>query len=235
MSLMDVADPEATLLEANRVLKPRGFAQFSIVHPVTSTRIRRWIDDDTGRRGPGVGDYFVEGPVTETWTFGAAPEEIQRQHRPFTITYVRRTLARWFEAFRAAGLVVDAIGEPCASEDLAAIIPRWPTPGSSPTSCTSAPGKDRSRDARTRRHPGLHRIGERGRGGDDLAPSLGARVPSCPDWSLTELIWHLGRVQRFWATTVHAGELDPEFPACTVVAQNRWTRPRCRINSLSSR
>ena len=43
--------------------------------------------------------------------------------------------------------------------------------------------------------------------------SLDARVPSCPDWSLTELIWHLGRVQRFWATTVHAGELDPEFPA----------------------
>ena len=43
--------------------------------------------------------------------------------------------------------------------------------------------------------------------------SLDARVPLCPDWSLTELIWHLGRVQRFWATTVHAGELDPEFPA----------------------
>jgi uncharacterized protein (TIGR03083 family) len=27
------------------------------------------------------------------------------------------------------------------------------------------------------------------------------------------LILHLGRVQRFWATTVRAGELDPEFPA----------------------
>jgi uncharacterized protein (TIGR03083 family) len=45
------------------------------------------------------------------------------------------------------------------------------------------------------------------------AATLGARVPSCPDWSLTELIWHLGRVQRFWATTVRAGERDPEFPA----------------------
>jgi ubiquinone/menaquinone biosynthesis C-methylase UbiE len=120
MSLMDVADPEATLHEVSRVLKPRGFAQFSIAHPVTSTRIRKWIDDDTGRREAlAVGDYFVEGAVTETWTFGAAPEEIQRQHRPFTITYVRRTLARWLEAFRAAGLVVDAIGEPYASEDLA--------------------------------------------------------------------------------------------------------------------
>ena len=45
------------------------------------------------------------------------------------------------------------------------------------------------------------------------AATLDARVPSCPDWSLTELIWHLGRVQRFWAKTVRAGEKDPEFPA----------------------
>jgi uncharacterized protein (TIGR03083 family) len=43
--------------------------------------------------------------------------------------------------------------------------------------------------------------------------SLDARVPSCPDWSLTDLIWHLGRVQRFWATTVYAGAVEPEFPA----------------------
>jgi uncharacterized protein (TIGR03083 family) len=42
--------------------------------------------------------------------------------------------------------------------------------------------------------------------------SLDAPVPSCPDWSLTDLIWHLGRVQRFWATTVRAGDAEPEFP-----------------------
>lgn len=42
-----------------------------------------------------------------------------------------------------------------------------------------------------------------------------ARVPSCPDWSLAELIWHLGRVQRFWAKTVSAGDVEPEFPADT--------------------
>ena len=43
--------------------------------------------------------------------------------------------------------------------------------------------------------------------------SLDARVPSCPDWSLTELIWHLGRVQRFWAARCTPAMLDPEFPA----------------------
>jgi uncharacterized protein (TIGR03083 family) len=41
---------------------------------------------------------------------------------------------------------------------------------------------------------------------------LDARVPSCPDWSLTELIWHLGRVQRFWASDVRAGDVEPTFP-----------------------
>jgi uncharacterized protein (TIGR03083 family) len=43
--------------------------------------------------------------------------------------------------------------------------------------------------------------------------TLEARVPSCPDWSLTELIWHLGRVQRFWAAIMRAGDVEPEFPA----------------------
>ena len=44
------------------------------------------------------------------------------------------------------------------------------------------------------------------------AASLEDRVPSCPDWSLAELIWHLGRVQRFWASAVRAGDVEPEFP-----------------------
>jgi uncharacterized protein (TIGR03083 family) len=50
--------------------------------------------------------------------------------------------------------------------------------------------------------------------------ALAARVPSCPDWSLTELIWHLGRVQRFWATTVRAGDAEPEFPAQEIGPEN---------------
>ena len=47
-----------------------------------------------------------------------------------------------------------------------------------------------------------------------IAPAaLDARVPSCPEWSLAELIWHLGRVQRFWASAMRAGDVAPEFPA----------------------
>jgi SAM-dependent methyltransferase len=124
MSLMDVADPESTLCEVARVLKPRGFAQFSILHPMMSTRIRRWVHgEDGGREALAIGDYFSEDPVTETWTFGAAPEEIQRQHRPFTVTYSHRTLTGWFNAFIGAGLAIEAIDEPCADEETARAHP----------------------------------------------------------------------------------------------------------------
>jgi uncharacterized protein (TIGR03083 family) len=34
---------------------------------------------------------------------------------------------------------------------------------------------------------------------------LDATVPGCPEWSVRELTWHLGRVQRFWATVVQVG------------------------------
>ncbi|MDX6332259.1 MAG: hypothetical protein QOI83_4642 [Streptomycetaceae bacterium] len=33
----------------------------------------------------------------------------------------------------------------------------------------------------------------------------GARVPGCPDWSLHDLVAHLGGVHRFWAAVVAAG------------------------------
>ena len=42
---------------------------------------------------------------------------------------------------------------------------------------------------------------------------LDARVPGCPDWSLRDLAWHLGNVQRFWARIVRVGaDVQPEFP-----------------------
>ncbi len=45
---------------------------------------------------------------------------------------------------------------------------------------------------------------------------LGRRVPGCPDWTLRDLAWHLGRVQRFWSTVVRAGaDVEPTFPTGT--------------------
>jgi uncharacterized protein (TIGR03083 family) len=42
---------------------------------------------------------------------------------------------------------------------------------------------------------------------DNADPS--ARVPGCPDWSVTDLVWHLAEVQYFWGTVVDKRISDP--------------------------
>jgi hypothetical protein len=105
MSVMDVADPERALTEVARVLRPGGFVQFSVLHPVISAPAGRWLRDESGvRQARVVSGYFYQGPLTETWTFGQVPAEARDRYRPFTITYARRTLAGWLGAVLAAGL-----------------------------------------------------------------------------------------------------------------------------------
>ena len=38
------------------------------------------------------------------------------------------------------------------------------------------------------------------------APELAARVPGCPEWTLHDLVAHLGAVHRFWAVVVARGD-----------------------------
>jgi uncharacterized protein (TIGR03083 family) len=40
------------------------------------------------------------------------------------------------------------------------------------------------------------------------AGNLDARVPGCPDWSVRDLVAHLGEVQLFWSAAVAAGPAD---------------------------
>jgi ubiquinone/menaquinone biosynthesis C-methylase UbiE len=124
MSVQDTARPETTLGEIRRVLQPGGFVQFSVLHPVNSTPVRRWADDDQGRRSAlCIGGYFVTGAHTETWSFSAAEDPDVRQTRPFTITHAHRTLTGWISAIRDAGLMIDALWEPTASPEIAAAHP----------------------------------------------------------------------------------------------------------------
>jgi len=44
-----------------------------------------------------------------------------------------------------------------------------------------------------------------------VGAGLDTVVPTCPEWTLGHLVVHLGRVQRFWAANVRAG--DPDRPA----------------------
>jgi uncharacterized protein (TIGR03083 family) len=43
-----------------------------------------------------------------------------------------------------------------------------------------------------------------------LAADPGARVPSCPDWTAEDLLWHLGTVQAFWAEVLRRRPADPD-------------------------
>jgi ubiquinone/menaquinone biosynthesis C-methylase UbiE len=138
MSLMDVGDPEGVLREVARVLRPGGFVQFSVLHPVISAPGSRWVPGEAERgreehsAGAGkaharreriLGEYFFQGPQTETWTFSKAPAELRDRYEPFTITYSRRTLAGWLTAVLAAGLVIEAVAEPYADDETAAAHP----------------------------------------------------------------------------------------------------------------
>lgn len=43
---------------------------------------------------------------------------------------------------------------------------------------------------------------------NDADPDLG--VPSCPGWSIADLVWHLGEVHWFWTTIIESRATGPE-------------------------
>ncbi len=59
------------------------------------------------------------------------------------------------------------------------------------------------------------------------APSLDAQVPTCPEWTLFDLVKHLGGGDRFWAAIVGAGPADGP-PAEAVAARAALEVPRER-------
>ncbi|HKQ79272.1 MAG TPA: methyltransferase domain-containing protein [Blastocatellia bacterium] len=68
MSLMDIPETDRALADAYRVLKPRGFLQFSITHPCFDTPHRRNLRDENRMTyAIEVGDYFrnLSGEISE--------------------------------------------------------------------------------------------------------------------------------------------------------------------------
>jgi uncharacterized protein (TIGR03083 family) len=55
----------------------------------------------------------------------------------------------------------------------------------------------------------LRRESERFLAAIDRAPS-GERVPTCPDWEVDDLLWHLAEVQWFWTEIVRTQATDPQ-------------------------
>jgi ubiquinone/menaquinone biosynthesis C-methylase UbiE len=125
MSLMDMPRPDLALAETARVLKTGGFFQFSISHPCSTTPHRRHVRDAQGRTlALEVGGYFeyLDGEIDE-WLFSAAPRELKAGLRKFRIPRFQRTLSDWINMIAGAGLAIEQVAEPYASEETAMRYP----------------------------------------------------------------------------------------------------------------
>jgi len=118
MSLMDIPNNDKALAEVFRVIKWKGFFQFSISHPFTSTRWE-WVRDEQGNKTAFiVADYFkkINGEIEE-WIFGAAPEELTDNMRKFRVPRFHHTLSHWLNLLIEIGFTLEEFCEPHADED----------------------------------------------------------------------------------------------------------------------
>lgn len=125
MALMDMPDQGQALQEAQRVLKPGGFLQFSILHPCFVPPHRKVLREaDRSVRAVEVGGYFdaIDGRI-DTWWFTAAPPEERAKVAPFQVPRFHRTLGTWVDLIVGAGLVIERLHEPRATPEEAAAEP----------------------------------------------------------------------------------------------------------------
>jgi len=110
MSFMDMAELEKAFTEINRVLKPTGFLQFSIIHPCFNEHKGRWIQDETGQMfGFIMKDYFKEthGEIHE-WQHLNSPPGMPK----FQVPRFWKPLHKWLNALVNAGFTLEKVCEP---------------------------------------------------------------------------------------------------------------------------
>jgi SAM-dependent methyltransferase len=115
MALMDIPDLGATLRSVARVLRPRGWFVFAILHPCYNppgSTEEIAADGGLWRR---VNGYWAEG----FWRSDARPGP------PGKIGAYHRTLSTYVNALIDVGLPIERMDEPRASGHLAAARPIW--------------------------------------------------------------------------------------------------------------
>jgi ubiquinone/menaquinone biosynthesis C-methylase UbiE len=125
MALMDMPDQSRVLREIHRVLRPGAFLQFSILHPCFAPPYRKVLREPDGRaRAIEIGGYFdaIDGRV-DTWWFETVTADERSAVAPFHTPRFHRTLSEWVAMICRAGMVIEQIGEPCASLELAEAEP----------------------------------------------------------------------------------------------------------------
>lgn len=124
MSFMDMPQIERVLQEVFRVLKPKGFLQFSIAHPCFNTPYRKNLRNATGKTyAIEVGDYFkeVNGTLDE-WLF-KAPPALNYNFPKFKIPRFTKILSQWVNLLIQAGFILEMMLEPFPDDEAIARHP----------------------------------------------------------------------------------------------------------------
>ena len=128
---MDAANVSAVIAEACRVLKPGGFLQFSISHPLLDVPHHKNLRGADGRTyAYEVGGYFtsLQGEVAE-WIFSAAPPEVV-QGAKIPCAALHPTLSQWLNMLIDQGFVIERVAEPFPDDEtVARAAPISRTPG----------------------------------------------------------------------------------------------------------
>lgn len=114
LGLMDIPDLDATLAEVRRALAPRGWFVFVIGHPCTLVPGATTATTVDGRPAVVVSGYFDE----RFWR-SSNPDGVRRAGNH------HRTLGTYLNALARAGLTLEAVDEPPASDLLAAERPLY--------------------------------------------------------------------------------------------------------------
>jgi 2-polyprenyl-3-methyl-5-hydroxy-6-metoxy-1,4-benzoquinol methylase len=113
MALMNIQDLGACARSVRRVLKPNGWFVATITHPCFQMPGARWVERVNRRVVREVAGYFEEG----YWESGN-PDSVRAQ-----IGEHHRTLSTYVNTFADAGMVLERLDEPEATDDRAASVP----------------------------------------------------------------------------------------------------------------